>query len=319
MTQKAPGKSHRKGLTLVEVINMFPDDVTAYAWFEKGRWPDGPYCPHCGSFNVQSNIKHRTMSHRCRDCAKKPMFSMKTGTIMEGSKLGYRTWAIAVYLVTTNLKGVSSMKLHRDLGVTQKTAWHLAHRIRKALGQSEAPFPGPVEVDETYIGGKRKNMSNAKRKALREAEVGRGAVGKTTVVGAKDRTTNTISARTVENTDRETLHSFIDEHAAPGSTVYTDDAKGYKGMPFDHHSVNHSAGEYVRGQAHTNGIESFWSMLKRGYVGTFHHFSEKHTGRYVTEFAGRHNMRDLDTLDQMGEIVEGMIEKRLKYRDLVGR
>ncbi len=317
MAQKAPGKSHRKGLTLVELIDLFPDDATAEAWFARGRWPDGPYCPKCGSFNVQSDIKHKTMTHRCRDCTSgsgksKTMFSMKTGTIMEGSKLGYRVWAIAVYLVATNLKGVSSMKLHRDLGVTQKTAWHLAHRIRKALGRNEAPFPGPVEVDETYIGGKRKNMPLKKRKAMK----GRGAVGKTAVVGAKDRTINVVSAVPVRGTDKPSLQRFIADRAAPGSTVYTDEHASYEGMPFEHEAVNHSVGEYVRGQAHTNGMESFWSMLKRGYHGTFHHFSEKHTGRYVEEFAGRHNMRNRDTLDQMGEIVEGMIDKRLKYRDL---
>ncbi len=195
MAQKAPGKSYRKGLTLIQLMDMFPDEKSARDWFENGRWPDGPYCPHCGSTNVQANIKHKTMTHRCRDCPKKPMFSMKTGTIMEGSKLGYRTWAIAVHLVATNIKGVSSIKLHRDLGVTQKTAWHLAHRIRKALSNREAPFSGPVEVDETHIGGKRRKMSNSRRRELKDT--GRGAVGKTAVVGAKDRATNTVVARVV--------------------------------------------------------------------------------------------------------------------------
>ncbi len=315
MAQKAPGKSHRKGLTLIQLMDMFPDDESAGEWFAKGRWPDGPYCPKCGSLNVQCDIKHKTMTHRCRDCEGKPMFSMKTGTIMEGSKLGYRTWAIAVYLVATNLKGVSSMKLHRDLGVTQKTAWHLAHRIRQALGRSEAPFSGPVEVDETYMGGKRKNMSNAQRRALKGT--GRGAVGKTAVVGAKDRATNTVVAQKVTNTDRPTLQGFVAGYAVPGATVYTDEAKAYKGMPFEHETVRHSAGEYIRGQAGINGMESFWAMLKRGYQGTFHHFSEKHTGRYVAEFAGRHNIRNRDTLDQMTEIVDGMINKRLRYRELI--
>ena len=136
MAQKAPGKAHRKGLTLIELGDLFPNDAAAEAWFAEARWSEGPYCPHCGSHNVQAGIKHRSMTHRCRDCPDKRMFSLKTGTIMEGSKLGYRIWAIAIYLVTTNLKGVSSMKLHRDLGVTQRTAWHLAHRIRKSL---EAP------------------------------------------------------------------------------------------------------------------------------------------------------------------------------------
>ena len=317
MAHKAPGKSHRKGLTLIQLMDMFPDDEAAAKWFAEGRWPDGPYCPGCGSFNVQSGIKHPTMTHRCRDCEGKPMFSMKTGTIMKGSKLGYRVWAIAVYLVATNLKSVSSMKLHRDLGVTQKTAWHLAHRIREALGRGEAPFSGPVEVDETYIGGKRKNMSKKKRRELKKAGAGRGTVGKTAVVGAKDRFTNYVVAQVVPSTDTKTLQGFVEEQVAPNAQVYTDEAAAYKSMSNPHEAVNHSVGEYVREMAHTNGMESFWSMVKRGYVGTFHHFSAKHMQRYVTEFSGRHNMRNRDTLDQAAEIVDGMVDKRLNYRDLV--
>ena len=310
---KAPGKSHREGISLKKLMKMFPDDAAAQRWFEAQIWPDGPYCPRCGSFNVQADIRHKTMTHRCRDCDGKPRFSLKMGNVMEGSKLGYQTWAIAIYLVTTSLKGVSSMKLHRDLEVTQKTAWHLAHRLRKTLEQSEAPFSGPVEADETYIGGKRKNMPKAKRKAL----TGRGSVDKTAVPGAKDRATGTVAARPVAKTDKATLQGFICEHAAPGAKVYTDEHGSYEGMPFDHEAVKHSVGEYVRGQAHTNGMESFWSMLKRGYQGTFHHFSEKHTGRYVAEFAGRHNVRDADTVDQMESMVEGMVGKRLRYPDLI--
>ncbi len=313
MAHSAPGKSDREGISLMEIFRMFPDDATAEAWFVERRWPDGIACPHCGSTNVQTGAKHKTMPFRCREkeCAKR--FSAKTGTVMEGSKLGLQVWMIATYLLTTSLKSVSSMKLHRDLDITQKTAWFLAHRLRVALEEEETPFSGPVEVDETVIGGKRKNMHKDKRAAL----TGRGSVGKTIVAGAKDRETNAVSARTIPNTQTATLQGFVREHAAPGATVYTDDALGYKGMRYNHESVNHSAGEYVRGMAHTQGIESFWSMLKRGYQGTFHKISPKHLDRYVNEFAGRHNVRELDTIAQIGSVAAGMEGKRLRYTDLI--
>lgn len=314
MTQSAPGKSHRKGITLAELFRIFPDDATSEKWFSASRWPSGPHCPYCGSVNVQSGAKHKTMPYRCREkeCAKR--FSVRTKTPMESSKLGFQVWAIALYLVTTNLKGVSSMKLHRDLGITQRSAWFLAHRLRESWADHGAQFPGPVEVDETYIGGKRKNMPKSKRKAL----TGRGGVGKAIVAGVKDRGTNRVTARPIPAADSGTLQGFVRQHTAPGATVFTDDAAAYRGMPgFDHESVNHSAGEYVRGMAHTNGIESFWAMLKRGYQGTFHHFSAKHIDRYISEFAGRHNDREADTIDMMRGMVEAMSGKRLLYRDLI--
>ena len=291
MSQKAPGKAHRKGLTLMEVADMFRDEDAARKWIEQEFWPHGPFCPKCGSFNVQANIKHKTATHRCRDCTSgttKTFFTLRTGTVMERTRLPYRHWAVAMYLFTTNLKGVSSMKLHRELGITQKSAWFMLHRLRKAAEATHPElFSGPVEADEVAIGGKRKNMSNAKRRELAAQGAGRGSVGKTIVVGVKDRPTKHVHAQVVESTDKPTLQSFVMENTKEDATVYTDEAIAYEGIPRHHEAVRHSTREYVRGQVHTNGIESFWSMLRRGYIGVYHKMSPKHLDRYVAEFAGR--------------------------------
>ena len=214
MTQKAPGKSYRKGISLKKLMVMFSDDDKAREWIENQIWPNGPHCPHCGSFNVQHPIRHRTMTHRCRDCPNRPQFSLKTGTVMQGTKLGYRDWAIAIYLLSTNLKGVAAMKLHRDLEITYKSAWHLAHRLREAFASSSVVFAGPSEADEVYMGGKEKNKHAAKKK-----RAGRGAVGKTAVVGIKDRATNQVRAKVVKETDAKTLQGFVQANTEDGSTV----------------------------------------------------------------------------------------------------
>ena len=320
MTQKAPGKAHRKGLTLLEVAAKFSDEQAARRWIEQEFWPDGPFCPKCGSFNVQANIKHKSATHRCRDCGTgktKTMFTVRVGTVMEGTRLPYRSWAIAIYLLTTNLKGISSMRLHRELGITQKSAWFMLHRLRKAAESGAGMFTGPVEADETYVGGKRKNMSNAKRRELADAGFGRGPSGKTAVVGVKDRATKQVRAKVTERLDAPALQGFVVDNTAPDATVYTDEASAYEGLPRRHESVKHSASEYVRGQIHTNGVESFWSMMKRGYIGIYHKMSPKHLHRYVSEFAGRHNDRESDTVDQMGNLVRGMAGKSLTYDELI--
>ena len=311
--KKAPGKAYRKGITLIEIMRQFPDDATSEAWFIKKRWPNGFACPHCGSMNVQAGTKHKTMPFRCREkeCAKR--FSAKTGTVMEGSKIGMQKWMIGTYLLSTSLKSVSSMKLSRDLGINQRSAWFMAHRLRAAISVKDLPYSGPVEVDESYFGGKFRNATKAKKKTLK----GRGPVGKTAVVGAKDRATNRVSANVVPDTRKNTLHGFVDEHAAPGATVYTDEATAYESLPFNHSSVKHSISEYVNGDVHTNGIESLWATMKRAHKGTFHKLSPKHLDRYVQEFAGRHNLRERDTIDIMGEFVNGMDGKRLKYTQLI--
>ena len=310
MAQKGPGRSHREGMTVVQLLGMFPDDASAETWFEAQRWPEGRFCPDCGSSNTVAVASRKPMPYRCRDC--RNHFSVRKGTVMQSSKLGLQKWAIALYLATTGIKGTASMKVYRELGMRQATAWHLMHRIREAFDDGvNLPFPGPVEMDESHFGGLEKNKHGKKK-----LRAGRGAVGKTAVAGVKDRGSRHVSAAVVPATNKATLQGFVKDRAVDGAMIYTDDHASYQGMA-NHEVVNHSTGEYVRGMAHTNGIESFWSLLKRGYHGTFHKISPKHLDRYVREFAGRNNIRDLDTLAQMTALARGMVGKRLRYEDLI--
>ena len=308
-TQSGPGRAYRKGLSLLEIIQKFDTVEKAEAWFIEQRWPDGIACPHCGSASISQIANRKPMPFRCKGCRKH--FSVKTGSVLQSSNIPLNKWAIAFYLYMTNLKGVSSMKLHRDLGITQKTAWMMAQKVRECWLEDDNPMSGEIEVDETYIGGKERN-----KHADKKQNAGRGPVGKTAVVGAKQRN-GRVKAKPVNTTDKATLQGFVADTVTPGSTVYTDDAAAYKGMTdVDHEAVKHSVGEYVKGQAHTNGVESFWAMLKRGYVGTYHKMSAKHLHRYVREFAGRANVRDWDTLTQMAMLAYGMVGKRMRYQDL---
>ena len=317
MAKKAPGKAHREGISLIELFERFPDDASAEAWFEERRWGIAgkpSFCPICGATEKQRPVKARKpLPYWCGECRRH--YSVKTGSVMHRSRIGLQKWVIAIFLWSTSLKGVSSMKLHRDLKITQKAAYFMAQRLREAWSGTPGSMSGPVEVDEVYFGGRRKNMSNTRRKEL--SVLGRGTAGKTAVVGAKDRDTNNVSAKVVESTDKPTLQGFVADNAEPDATVYTDEAAAYQGIANPHETVNHSACEYVRGQVHTNGIESFWAMLRRGHQGTFHKISPKHLQRYVNEFATRHNMREEDTIAMMEKTVSMMGGKRLTYADLI--
>ncbi len=312
MAKRVPGKAYRKNICLIELYEMFPDEEAATKWFESVIWPDGRHCPKCGGLRTRE-ASHKYMPYWCTDC--RSYFSVKTNTAMQSSNVPMRKWAIVIYLCLTNLKSVSSMELSRAVKVSQPTAWFMMQRIREAWGDddSEGPFDGPVEVDETYMGGKRRNKSNAERK---KAE-GRGPVDLTAVVGAKCRASNKVSAKVVQSNCKDTLQGFVDDMTDPDTVVYTDDAKAYQGIPNPHETVKHSVSEYVSGMAHTNGIESFWSMLKRAHKGTLHKNSPKHLQRYVSEFAGKHNIRESDTIDQMRDTVARLVGRRLLYRDLV--
>ncbi|MXX99459.1 MAG: IS1595 family transposase [Chloroflexi bacterium] len=312
MSKSGPGRCYRTGISIIELFDMFPDEESARQWFEQIRWPNGErQCPHCGSDKTQEDHSRNPQPYRCKSCWK--FFSVKVGTVMEASNLPLRKWVVGYYLMTTSLKGVSSMKLHRDLGITQKSAWHMANRIREGWSVGGELLSGEIEVDETYIGGKEKNKRAHRRRGIR------GPSGKAIVIGARQRN-GEIRAQHIDRATGATLKGFIRENVEPGSTVYTDDHRGYQNTPnVRHFSVKHSVGEYVDGQAHVNGLESFWAMLKRGYHGTFHHLSEKHLGRYVAEFSGRQSRRDLNTLNQMALLFRGTFGRRLRYSDLIGK
>ncbi|MYJ23969.1 MAG: IS1595 family transposase [Holophagales bacterium] len=319
ITQKAPGKHYREGISLFKLHRLFPNEEAARKWFESALWGNERHCPRCGG-NRTREASHRFMPYWCTDCRK--YFSVKVGTVMEASQLPLLTWLYAIYLEAANLKGVSSMELHRALDISQKSAWFVLHRIRAAFKDgSFSKLEGIVEVDEMFVGGKQKNRHKKDRDRFRDGDGGGSSsfFGKKPVIGAISRDGKAVAAP-IDSTDGKTLTRFVEASVKHGSRVYTDDHGGYGDLmeTYMHRTVRHSLGEYVRSvDVHTNTIESLWSMFKRGFVGKYHRMSFKHLHRYVDEFVWRRNVRDLDTMEQMVEMVRGMANRRLRYADLV--
>ncbi len=300
-------------MSVLEFAAKYATVDSCLAFLREVRWADCPYCPHCGSIE---NIYHFSdgRRHKCKECGR--TFRLITGTIFADTPIKILPkWFMAIYLDATHSKGISSVQLAKDVGVTQKTAWHMLQRIRHAAGNaSDEPLSGIVEVDETYLGGKRRNMSNAKRKAL--AGTGRGAVGKQAVLGMKERGGRTV-AMPVAGSSHKDLQPPIVANVEAGSRVHTDEHGGYLGLPFPIEKVRHSTSEYVRGDVHTNGIESFWATIKRCYVGTHHWWSNKHTARYIEAAAFRQNHKHCGQHERVGRVLAQGIGTSLPYRTLV--
>jgi transposase-like protein len=293
---------------LAEFLDYFKDEETCHQHFAAIRFRNGEYCPHCGHgkiFRFKSGKRYR-----CAKC--KQDFTIRTGTVFGESKLPLRKWFIAIYLLSTTSKGISSVQLAKHVGVTQKTGWFMDHRIRKAMKENKGQLFGTVEVDETYVGGLAKAMHKDKRKTQ-----GTGGVGKASVMGMLQRN-GRIIAGVVHGSDSPTLHGQIHKHVEPGSQVFTDAWRGYNGLHshFAHEVIDHAIG-YGRGELHTNSIESFWALFKHGYQGVYHQMSRKHLQRYIEEYTFRFNRRAELMHSVFADVVANIMETpQLPYKEL---
>jgi transposase-like protein len=314
--------------TLQEAIVYFSDPDNCLAYMVAHRWPNGVVCPRCGSANPTFLKNQRKW--QCRSHHASRQFSAKTGTVFEDSPLGLDKWLAAAWMVSNCKNGISSYEIHRHLGVTQKTAWFMLHRLRKAMqDETTGKMGGPggeVEVDETFIGGKLKNMHSRKRnRIVRETGMTGGPVAKTVVMGMLDRDLRKVRAMVVPNTSRKTLQDEILKAVTHGTNVYTDQLPSYKALHenYVHDVVNHVE-TYVKGRVHTNGLENFWSLLKRGLNGTYVSVEPFHLSRYVDEQAFRFNNRatkdnPLNDNDRFVLAISQVTGKRLTYKELTGK
>jgi len=303
--------SHPK--TLIEAVTYFADADVCNEYMKSIKWPDGEVCcPKCGCVNVGKIKSRRMFQCRSKECRKQ--FSVKVGTIFEDSALPLQKWFVAVWCIANSKNGVSSCELARTIGVTQKSAWHMLHRVRLAMQtKSFRKIQGEVESDETFIGGRKSNMHAAKRRAQPK---GRGTVGKTVVQGIIERG-GEVQAKVVPNQKRKTLQAIIRDNVEPGATVYTDALSSYVGLHDDYiHGIIDHAVKYVDGRVHTNTMENFWALLKRALMGTYVSVAPEHLDAYLDEQVERFNSRKLDDSERFVRVMGRVLGRRLTWVEL---